>query len=129
MLIISFQSITRVLETQTPKKKSKVASCTPKKLLTPKASRLFQNPAGPYAVRTSNFVHVASLQLTKSNLMKSHFALDRVSNYICLIVEMVNIWCIGCIFDSVCVNVVFLIFVVRLEHRLCAPTISQNGDY
>jgi len=48
--------------------------------MTPKSSKMFQNPAGPYAVRTSNFVHVSSLQLTKAHLMKSQFALDRVSS-------------------------------------------------
>jgi len=36
------------------------------------------SPGGPYAVRTTNFVHVASLQLTKANLMKTNFSLDKV---------------------------------------------------
>jgi len=68
----------RNADTVTPKKKSK-ASCTPKKLLTPKSSRLLaQSPGGPYAVRTTNFVHIASLQLTKANLMKTNFSLDKV---------------------------------------------------
>jgi len=72
------QCLTRNTDTVTPKKKSK-ASCTPKKLLTPKSSRLMaQSPGGPYAVRTTNFVHVASLQLTKTNLMKTNFSLDKV---------------------------------------------------
>jgi len=37
-----------------------------------------QSPGGPYAVRTTNFVHIASLQLTKANLMKTNFSLDKV---------------------------------------------------
>jgi len=76
------QSIIRNVDAATPKKKSR-ASCTPKKLLTPKSSRLrMQSPGGPYAVRTTNFVHVASLQLTKANLMKTSFSLEKVRSAI-----------------------------------------------
>jgi len=74
------QSIIRNTDIVTPKKKSR-ASCTPKKLLTPKSSRLrMHSPGGPYAVRTTNFVHIASLQLTKANLMKTNFSLEKVSS-------------------------------------------------
>jgi len=72
------QCIIRNADAVTPKKKGR-ASCTPKKLLTPKSSRLrMQSPGGPHAVRTTNFVHVTSLQLTKANLMKTSFSLDKV---------------------------------------------------
>jgi len=37
-----------------------------------------QSPGGPYAVRTTNFVPVASLQLTKANLKKTNFSLEKV---------------------------------------------------
>ena len=88
------QYVVRTADTVTPKKKNR-ASCTPKKLLTPKSSRLSaHSPGGPYAVRTSNFVHVASLQLTKTNLMKTHFSLDKVGSFVTASCRLVDL-CVG----------------------------------
>ena len=93
------QSIIRNADTVTPKKKSR-ASCTPKKLLTPKSSRLRRHsPGGPYAVRTTNFVHIASLQLTKANLMKTNFSLDKVRST--MFSRPVLTVCCPCVIDVV----------------------------
>ena len=59
-----------------PRKKKK--GLTQKKM-TPKSGRRLESPGGPMAVRTTNFVHISSLQINMAHLMKTTFALDRVS--------------------------------------------------
>ncbi len=77
-LSVCLQSVTREAEvSKTPKKQKK--GLTPKKWLkgsTP--SRGLQSPAGPTAVRSTNFVLVAALPITIKSVTKTHFSLDRV---------------------------------------------------
>ena len=72
------QAVTREIEmNKTPKKQKK--GLTPKKWLkgsTP--SRNFQSPAGPSAVRSTNFVLMACLPITIKSVTKAHFSLDKV---------------------------------------------------
>ena len=68
-----------------PRKKKK--GLTPKKM-TSKSGRRLESPGGPMAVQTTNFVHISSLQINMSHLMKTTFALDRVSLTLLLNVEV-----------------------------------------
>ena len=74
------QSITRTQDQGTPRK-------TPRKtLLTPRSSRRYESPAGPMSVRTTNFVHLASVHLDKNRVTSDAFTLEKVGDdYIMLI--------------------------------------------
>ena len=62
----------RECASQTPKKKK---GLTPKK----KKGLPLQSPGGPNAVRSTNFVEVASMTVTADCINKTHFNLERVS--------------------------------------------------
>ena len=115
----------------TPKKKGK-ASCTPKKLLTPKSSRLpAHSPAGPYAVRTTNFVHVASVQLSKANLMKTNFSLDKVRQHFDSLYEMltglVYVELFSCVFGTF--SMLLCCWVIGLSVRsVCSYNTERLWD-
>ena len=74
--LFSLQSITRETTAQTPKKKK---GLTPKKL-GKKGGLHLQSPGGPTAVRSTNFVEVASMTVTADSINKTHFNLERVSD-------------------------------------------------
>ncbi len=76
-----FQSVVRETEVKgTPKKQKR--GLTPKKWLKGTPSRGMESPAGPSAVRSTNFVLVACLPITMKSINKTHFSLDRVSTSI-----------------------------------------------
>lgn len=76
LLHIGFQQVQK--EAPTPKKKR---GLTPKKLLSGK-SIARPSPAGPSAVRTSNFQQIAKLCINLNSVVRSQFSLDKVYNYI-----------------------------------------------
>lgn len=70
--------IPREQKCNTPKK-SKMAN-KQLELLTPKSAHKMKSGSDSVpTIRTSNFVQVASLELTKGSVKKTHFALDGVS--------------------------------------------------